>query len=531
MKAYLFVLSLFFVSSCAVQALPEFDLADETQLVKAGEILCKAYDAGDITPEDLIAIYKDGGTTAARQICERFFTYSYVDPETYDESLYCHTLQYHVVESDQNIYRVFVPLLINDIEALRDPDLLSCIVRDVSLDDGVIAKLKKRFGRKIKFKPVQSMVDDFFGCDGKPYSIEGNKTLGINADYLRAQLASNNVELDTLEPLDAAKNPITQTEGHLMVNRAAVVRYFKNKFKGSENYIAEFDAVHAKEREIIAQGRHPFVHSVRWEIFYHMYTRTKVWEMLHDKDAGDFLFLFDAVPEAELSSDVLKKEEKICAEIFKKGNTSSSWNGYDANRRKMLFMNSGIFCNTGDTGSCSADYTIRKRNINNFDCSDEQDKGQACSVSTKRVMKHLGLESVYTKKFKKRFDALRKKWNAMTPGSNPFVVLSFDDAALATCVYPAKPGGYTRMVTINGKDTRDVKKILHAYRTDPSSINNSDILEFVCVITKDFAGNANTQGVRMYYFHAADKAKWQEFNAELDALLADMKREIAQQKK
>ena len=128
-----------------------------------------------------------------------------------------------------------------------------------------------------------------------------------------------------------------------------------------------------------------------------------------------------------------------------------------------------------------------------------------------------GQETLY-EKYKTEFDDLEKEHEALSKGYGNMLFLAVPKDKISDFVVQVAPGGYLTTSIVNGKETNDIRVILDALSTDPSTVKNSDVKEFVLAMT-DTAGLDPKSGIKMHSVNAADPEKLAAWQQKFDALM------------
>lgn len=296
------------------------------------------------------------------------------------------------------------------------------------------------------------------------------------------------------EPQYAGTAP-TQTEQHFFAN---LVRIFQmlQRHKTVDNPRAKEMLVdaHKKELEELQKGNHVFYHGSQWQ-----------WDFIRRIDR--FGYNLKAKPGEQLDENFMR---------FR----------FDGSETDGLCMNYALFGNANDDTSGTASYVLR-----NHDYSTPE---RMKAFATERLLERHGLGHLY-QSYKNEFDELEKLHRQSNPDNvGSLIVLSVPDKDIEH-VFPA-PAGYmgrrVKPIIINGRSTSNIKAILHALKTNPSSIQHgeSDLIEFAMRLNKDYSLNPRSS-LRMYSYGAVDKSVWAEYMRREKALYAKIERDLAPQKR
>jgi len=201
---------------------------------------------------------------------------------------------------------------------------------------------------------------------------------------------------------------------------------------------------------------------------------------------------------------MLSKEERMRRDIIERGR--ENFEDHDT-RLRQLFLNIAFFGNTGSSnlGSSSAHYFSTDSNVS------------AVKVSLKDMFGMYRQEKLY-EKYKNEFDALEKEHQALSKGYGNMLFLAVPKDKVSDFVVQVAPGGYLTTSIVNGKETNDIKVILDALATDPSTVVDSDRKEFVLAMT-DTAGLDPKSGIKIHSVNAADPEKLAAWQEKFDALM------------
>ena len=260
----------------------------------------------------------------------------------------------------------------------------------------------------------------------------------------------------------------------------------------------------ALEKEYGRKGYYTFVHAQQWP--YHMteaiYRRLK--EITLDAEFPFFRYMFTKEEHHDALNQkvMLSKEERMRQEIIERGR--ANFEDHDT-RLRQLFLNVAFFGNTGQLGSSSAHYFSTDSNVS------------VVKVSLKDMFAMYGQETLY-EKYKTEFDDLEKEHEALSKGYGNMLFLAVPKDKISDFVVQVAPGGYLTTSIVNGKETNDIRVILDALSTDPSTVKNSDVKEFVLAMT-DTAGLDPKSGIKMHSVNAADPEKLAAWQQKFDALM------------
>lgn len=299
------------------------------------------------------------------------------------------------------------------------------------------------------------------------------------------------------------KNP-TPTQRHLQNNYSMVETVFGEEYDLFPGFRGLVKNVIALEKEYGPKGYYTFVHAQQWP--YHMtealYRRFK--EITMDTELPYFRYMFTKEEHHdEIMQQMMKhKEEKIRQDVMGKGRETFE-NG-DA-RSRQLFLNTSFFGNTTNLGSSSAYYLSTDSNVSDV------------RVSLKDMFGMYGQEALY-EKYKNEFDVLQREHDELSKGYGNMIFLAVPKDKVSDFVVQVRPGGYLTTSIVNGKETNDIKVILDALATDPSSVKDADKKEFVLAMT-DTAGLDPKSGIEIRSVNAADPEKLAAWQKKFDALM------------
>lgn len=309
-----------------------------------------------------------------------------------------------------------------------------------------------------------------------------------------------------LELIDQAKkNGKTQTELHLAENYF-VKKYFGDEYDLFPGFRGLVKNVIALEKEYGPKGYYTFVHAQQWP--YHMteamYRRLK--EITLDTELPYFRYMFtkEEFHDGLSQKATLGKEERMRRDIIEKGR--ANFEDHDT-RLRQLFVNAAFFGNTTShgLGSSSAHYFSTNSNVSEV------------RVSPKDMFGMYG-QGVLYEKYKNEFDELEKEHAVISKGYGNMLFLAVPKDKVSDFVVQVAPGGYLTKSIVNGKETNDIRVILDALATDPSTVKNADQKEFVLAMT-DTAGLDPKSGIIFHSVNAADPEKLAAWQQKFDAFM------------
>ncbi len=254
-----------------------------------------------------------------------------------------------------------------------------------------------------------------------------------------------------------------------------------------------------------------FYHSLRSPIYWLQLLYGKLWEKKYNEAANKYQFLRfpddnDPFSNAILQLDGIQKR----TELINDGRIINE----DELRPYLLFANYALFGNSLDWGSSSAFYYL-----NNFNCVDPD-------ITTQTIVDKFGDQALFGK-YKTEFEQLENEYKQIMSNSL-LLQLSVPQKALADHVYLAEPGGYKKKLKIGEEETDNIQSIIHALRTTPEKIENTDQQEFCIVMTPDAVHKLREQGAEVRVYGDFDQEKLNALIARLETLIARMAQENPQ---
>jgi hypothetical protein len=259
-----------------------------------------------------------------------------------------------------------------------------------------------------------------------------------------------------------------------------------------------------QERAAANNGSYTFVHGQRWEYLFPEMLHTDLQAYHTGKPTNGFIYLH--VRNQERPS----KEDKIYKQLMQGGRGEKS----DPKRQFLLFLNGPLFGNTGDDGSSTENYFTLNENVGSVE------------VPLKSVFDLHGDGSIY-EKYASELETLKKEYDSLSNGHGNIFVITIPKKLAKDYVYLAKPGGYKKTLTINGKETDDIHSVLSTLTNHPEEASEVDLNEYCLVMVKD-AMNPES-GIKMKAFNVADPDKMAAFWKKYENLMTKVKADIEAQ--
>ncbi len=278
----------------------------------------------------------------------------------------------------------------------------------------------------------------------------------------------------------------------------------------SSNFLSMLDRTFRKEVELEKSGYIAFKHGQRWGYGLSEKWFTTLWAITKEKSITDFIFLH---------VKPLVKDENLTDETEMRERLLMSGRSSNDDRQHLLFMNYALFGNTGNLGNSSVGYAAGNDNVGSI------------NISLKNVFNYLGHKYIY-KKYEKQLQELEQEYKGLSKYGS-MVVIGVPEDKLADSVYLATDFGQKVKMYIEGiGETDDIKTIIVALRYAlPERIKNSDLLQFVLIMTQDKHGGLNPEsGIKVHLFDAADPEKLAVFRKKESLLLEQIKQEVEQEK-
>ena len=326
---------------------------------------------------------------------------------------------------------------------------------------------------------------------------------------------------------DLNNAPFTQTKQLLKAN--VFSNYMALKTGGLIDYeccpelqtmIKQVIDLEAQEQ---AKRRYTFVHAHQWQYHFFQEIYTDLWNIIYRQSASAYRFVRFAEPPSSPWTSLehilyIKEHEKMRWRLLDK-----SVKSYYAKNKTcqfhMLFMNYGLFVNT--YGSNTGNYIKINQSENPI------------NLDVTQLLQELKLEQYFhaseLARLIQELKALQEEHKLVSQYGGG-LLLSFTLEALKKAVYPVEGGGKKRTVHIQGiGETSDVQLILDTLRKAPERIQDSDKMEFVCVLSHDCTLIPNN-GLDIYEFNAADQDKLAEWRKKKDVLMQYIKTIVDQKR-
>jgi hypothetical protein len=253
-----------------------------------------------------------------------------------------------------------------------------------------------------------------------------------------------------------------------------------------------------KEYEEICKGNYVFYHGRRWD-----------WDFV--SDLYKFAYNLGQPKERRIGDDyVFLRFDQESSSRFNRSNPVVD----------PLFLNASIFGNAKNLGSCSFAYLF-----SNHDCSDKVIE----KFSPEFVFSQFKLETSYLK-YKKELEHLKELHKQANPEDNGNLLGVVIKPKDLDKVYLASGSAGKRSARqINGNQLYAMDQIMKEYSKFETILENSDQMEFVLPLDKEFALDPY-KGPRIYRHNPVDPQKWQEYVNFRDQLFAKIAADIEKDK-
>lgn len=284
------------------------------------------------------------------------------------------------------------------------------------------------------------------------------------------------------------KEYATQSQTHMYANRTALVdgdtAWFTRPFFDYKDVSWVKDEIFKKEDEL-RDRFYTFFHGQRKSYYLPERLHTLLWQTKEHLDCSDFLFAHIVPPVAEHDKD---KEAALAKEIIETGRT------YEFEvRRRLLFMNYGLFANAKNKGSSSACYALENCNAGNV------------RIELEDSFKHFDAMDIYHK-YQKELQKLEKDYSTLGYGN--LLMIAVPKQKIKDLVYLAVTGGGKSQVYYkDGNLAEGMDQIMEALCNEPEKLLETDTLEFCMPMTQKDGGLDPQTGIKVIPFVLGDKKR------------------------
>ncbi|MDR3647284.1 MAG: hypothetical protein P4L22_07110 [Candidatus Babeliales bacterium] len=284
----------------------------------------------------------------------------------------------------------------------------------------------------------------------------------------------------------------TQSKQHLKLHHKNefIKRVLQNK--ANKDF---FLSIYAQEKIEHDNGNYTFVHGREWKWNFLSDIYKQLWNIMrNDNVNGNYQFLRFGIPG------------------YKRRDNSD-----------ILFMNSAIFGNSTNSGSCTANYWN-----DNYD----QSSNKSVFWGIQEIFQSFNLINLWAK-----YEPILKNLQVLHQQCSQrgeILLVSIPENKLDNVICTQSSGGI-KEIRVNGVPTSDPKTILETIKNNPQNVENLDRLEWGLKLGKfDNAGNYNLNpytndphnGPAIYSFHMGDEEKLQEYQNLRDQIFANIKADI-----
>lgn len=374
-----------------------------------------------------------------------------------------------------------------------------CVVKITDLKPDIKDPLQINLINWIYTKKINSAINPLIVLDEKQTSIFAS----LNQDIQSAIFSSYSVRMHGFKPtfanalsdpnsLNVKIDDSTQSKQHILFHG---INYLIQEILRDPKNKEFFLKIYAQEKVEHSNGNYVFVHGREWKWNFLSDVYKQLWKITKNDDVKNYEFLRFGVP------------------------------GENRRGRDILFMNSAIFGNCYNEGSCTAHYWYA-----NFDWS-----SQKHAIDVSDVFKTFKLEEVYKKHSAnlKALDELHKQCSKRGE-----VLLISVPKNMLKYVICTQAGGGIKEVIVNGKYTSDSQTILDAVKDPKQTLSLFDNLEWGLVLgnfdngfdNEGYTVNPDTndpnKGISIYSFHDADEKMIHEYEKMRDEIFSKIKGDL-----
>ena len=306
---------------------------------------------------------------------------------------------------------------------------------------------------------------------------------------------------------------LTPTGLHLKQNKSLLHHQLISRYSANPELMNLVSQVIKKEREL-AQNYYTFVHGQRRAYYFTEKMYTFLWQLKNNQNLNNFIF---AHVKPLLNEMQEKEEDSIRQYLLTHGRKPKD----TITRQKLLFLNYAFFAQMNDSGSNTAYFVANNLNWGS----------SPIHITIQDAFIFLGYEDIYNN-YSAEIKELAMEYEEGNFGN--ILLVAIPKNSIKSFVYLCQPGqgnsgmgGVKRSIWIDGIGTTDNSMLImdHLIKT-PSSITNTDMLEFCLIMTSKNGGLDPQTGIQIYPILSGDTQKLAALQAKEEQLCKRIQMDI-----